>query len=41
MATDQTDAALDHPTVVPEPTDSEPPGIDHLTVVPENAGTGE
>ncbi|MFC6975502.1 hypothetical protein ACFQL1_13940 [Halomicroarcula sp. GCM10025709] len=41
MATDQTDAVLDHTTVVPERADSEPPGIDHLTVVPENAETGE
>jgi hypothetical protein len=41
MATDQTDAVLDHTTVVPERADSEPPGIDHLTVVPENADRSE
>jgi hypothetical protein len=41
MATEQTDAVLDHSTVVPERADSEPPGIAHLTVVPENAGTDE
>ncbi|WP_277815034.1 hypothetical protein [Haloarcula salina] len=37
MATDETDAALDHPTVVPDAERRPTPGIAHLTVVPENA----
>ncbi|MFY4814644.1 hypothetical protein ACOJIV_18400 [Haloarcula sp. AONF1] len=37
MTTDDTDAALDHTTVVPRVERRSTPGIAHLTVVPENA----
>jgi len=37
MATDDSDAALDHTTVVPRVERRSTPGIAHLTVVPENA----
>ncbi|WP_336337720.1 hypothetical protein [Haloarcula brevis] len=37
MATDDTDGALDHTTVVPRAQGRSTPGIAHLTVVPENA----
>ncbi|WP_276271044.1 hypothetical protein [Haloarcula litorea] len=37
MATDQSNATLDHPTVEPDRETPEPPTIAHLTVVPENA----
>jgi len=37
MATDQSDAQLDHTTVVPEDDGRPTPGIAHVTVVPANA----